>query len=66
MGFWDGGHECILAWLKDHKCKTLCKKLGLKDIVIDVDITNNMASRTTGTSKGGPLRIGFPSPKKEI
>jgi hypothetical protein len=43
-GFWDGVHKCILAWLNDHRCKTLCKKLGLKDMIIDVNINNNMAS----------------------
>ena len=34
--FWDHGHPTILQWQKKHKCRILCKKLGLKDADLEV------------------------------
>jgi len=44
-------------WQKAHKCKMLCKKLGLKDIVVEI---KDMQS----APKTCPLHHGF-SPKCE-
>lgn len=48
-------------WQSQHKCKVLCRKLGLSDCVIDIKENTENDMITTH----GPLRIGFPSPKVE-
>lgn len=48
-GFWDRGREAIIEWLDAHKCKTLCKKLGLANAVL-------------AELHPQPLRTGWPSP----
>jgi hypothetical protein len=50
-GFWDRGREAIIEWLDAHKCKTLCKKLGLANAVLSELHPEPM-----------PLRTGWPSP----
>ncbi|KAF5386056.1 hypothetical protein D9615_002422 [Tricholomella constricta] len=63
-GFWDGGRKRMQEWSEAHKCKTLCKQLGLKGAVVDLrDIPTDVTPQAS-TSRN-PLRIGFPSPKKE-
>lgn len=60
-GFWDGGAVQMREWLKAHKCKDLCRRLGLKDSLVEIKDKEVSAA----PSKTGPLRYGFPSPKHE-
>ncbi len=49
-----------MTWIGHHKCNTVCRKLKLKDAKLDLLDDNS------GASGSGPLRIGWPSPKKPL
>ncbi len=59
-GFGDEGRTGIMTWIGHHKCNTVCRKLKLKDAKLDLLDDNS------GASGSGPLRIGWPSPKKPL
>ncbi|KAF8055541.1 hypothetical protein FPV67DRAFT_1458558 [Lyophyllum atratum] len=63
-GFWDGGRQRMREWSEAHKCKTLCRQLGLKGVIVDLQDMGTEVTPPASLTRG-PLRIGFPSPKVE-
>ncbi|KAG6852271.1 hypothetical protein C0991_001402 [Blastosporella zonata] len=61
-GFWDEGIIAMKKWQSEHKCKALCRKLGLDTCV--VEIKEVIAS--SEENHCGPLRHGFPSPSPKV
>ncbi|KAH6885541.1 kinase-like domain-containing protein [Coprinopsis sp. MPI-PUGE-AT-0042] len=61
IGPWDQGVQGINEFRSQHKCKTLCKNLGLRDEEKD---WKEKAAAEKEKEAQGPLRHGFPSPNK--
>ncbi|KAF9487146.1 kinase-like protein, partial [Pleurotus eryngii] len=66
-GYWDKGVAGLKAWLRDHKCSNICKKLQLHRAPTDVHIPAPPDEKpclplSPTQNNHQPLRYGFPSP----